>query len=312
MISNQINTTQFTNQEVQFLPYQVPQPVLIQPNPLPLVTPVFYPVTIAPPSLMFNGTDFVTIPQELRQFDQNGMPVCPEGYSFVTMSVSPSATPSPSPSLSAAEASPSLDACEGPLALTETEPLAVDARSAEPAPKAEKQKRYPHRSKQVRILQVHETLKQIYTEKGLYAQDNEVLRGPDVVRVHVKTFQGLNKIQDALSEVEKEPTVTLERIATPFSMKNKYQKKGFIVYLKLSHESQVPAVKNIFEHRYPEHFKKCDVALPKSRTPVSKPVQDLTSLPTLTMMDDSLKWADEEAEETPGKFLRKLSSGLGA
>jgi len=274
---------------------------------------MFYPLAVAP-SLMFNGTNFVTIPQELRQFDQNGMPVCPEGYSFVTMNVSPSATPSASPSPSVAGESPSLDALEGPVALT-LEATAVERTrsrtTAEPA-KAEKQKRYPHRSKQVRILQVHETLKQIYTEKKLYAQDNEVLRGADVVRVHVKTFQGLNKIQDALSEVEKEPTVTLERIATPFSMKNKYQKKGFIVYLKLSDESQVTAVKNIFEQRYPEHFKKCDVALPKSKTPVSKSVCEPSALPPLTMMDDSLKWADEEAEDVPPGLPRRLSSGIGA
>lgn len=301
MISLQNNTTptQFVNQEVQYLPCapQVAQPILIQPAPLPLVTPVFYPLPVAP-SLMFNGTDFVTIPEELRQFDQNGIPVCPEGYSFVHMSVSPSVTSSTSSSPSTEEDSQSLDGL--------VEPEAPEA----PTQKAEKQKRYPHRSKQVRILQVHETLKQIYTEKNLYAQENEVLRGPDVVRVHVKTFQGLNKIQDALSMVEKEPTVTLERIATPFSMKNKYQKKGFIVYLKLSDASQVTAVKNIFEQRYPEHFKKCDVALPKSKSPVSKP-ESIPNLPPLTMMDDSLKWADE-AEDTPPSLLRKLSSGIGA
>merc|ERR1712217_381346 len=137
--------------------------------------------------------------------------------------------------------------------------------SAEPQEKTTKRKKYPHRSKQIRILEVHASLKEEYTARGLYADEEEVLRGEDTVRAHVKTFQGLNKIKDVLDEVHKSPNCTVLRIATPFSMKNKFQKKGFIVYLKLASPSEVPAVQAIFA-RYSEHFKKCDVALPKEKT----------------------------------------------
>merc|ERR1711992_121463 len=103
------------------------------------------------------------------------------------------------------------------------------------------------------------------TDKGIYAAENEVLRGYDTVRVHVKTYKALNKIESPLSEVENDPRIKVLRIATPFSMKNKYQKKGFIVYLKLGSPSEVPAVQAVFA-RYSEHFKRCDVALPKEKT----------------------------------------------
>jgi hypothetical protein len=110
---------------------------------------------------------------------------------------------------------------------------------------------------------VHTEVKEVYESKGLYASDDEVLRGYDTVRVHVKTYDGLKKIREALTEVEEHPEIDLYRIATPISMKNKFQKKGFIVYLKLENPSQVPAVQSIFA-KYPE-YKKCDVALPKEQ-----------------------------------------------
>merc|ERR1711994_1013445 len=145
-----------------------------------------------------------------------------------------------------------------------------------PQEKTTKRKKYPHRSKQIRILEVHASLKEEYTARGLYADEDEVLRGEDTVRAHVKTFQGLNKIKDVLDEVHKCPNVTVRRIATPFSMKNKFQKKGFIVYLKLSSPAEVPAVQAVFA-RYSEYFKKCDVALPKEK-PATAPC---TALPPL-------------------------------
>merc|ERR1711963_437334 len=105
-------------------------------------------------------------------------------------------------------------------------------------------------------------LKEEYTAKGLYADEDEVLRGFDTVRVHVKTYKALNRIECPLSDVEKHPGVKVLKIATPFSMKNRFQKKGFIVYLKLADKNMVPIVREIFSH-YKEDFAKCDVALKK-------------------------------------------------
>merc|ERR1712141_643807 len=77
------------------------------------------------------------------------------------------------------------------------------SRSASPEKEQQpKRKKYPHRSKQIRILEVHASLKEEYTARGLYADEDEVLRGEDTVRAHVKTFQGLNKIKDVWRYLE--------------------------------------------------------------------------------------------------------------
>merc|ERR1712026_166879 len=65
-----------------------------------------------------------------------------------------------------------------------------------------------------------------------------------------------------LDKIMSHPRVQVLKIATPFSMKNKFQKKGFIVYLKLADPSQVPIVQSIFAE-FAEFFPKCDIALKK-------------------------------------------------
>jgi hypothetical protein len=309
--------TDMQYQQPMMVPF-CPQPVFLLPAPpLPLSappSPLLFPLapTAVPPMtpLLFNGTGFEPIPAELQNFDVNGNQIPAEGYSFVHMSVSPSVGASVSPRLTpensegegvSRSASPLPELMDAKTLLEAAETCRTSsAVSSEGANHHQKKapKRYPHRSKQERIEQVHASLKELYTAQDLYARDDEVLRGADVVRVHVKTFQGLNKIQNALDEVQKDPNVCVEKIATPFSMKNKYQKKGFIVYLKLSHATQVPFVKRVFE-RYPEHFKKCDVALPKS----SKYQQEQKNeLPALKTMEDSVDWAD-----IPPTFLKQSS-----
>merc|ERR1712150_106971 len=100
--------------------------------------------------------------------------------------------------------------------------------------------------------------------KGIYAEENEeFLRGEDVLRIHVKTWEALDLIQDVLEEVEL--MVPVARIALPYSMKNKFQKKGFICYLKVASEEDVPTVQKIFGQDT-EAFKKCEVALPSEKS----------------------------------------------
>lgn len=130
--------------------------------------------------------------------------------------------------------------------------------------------KHPHRSKQKKIMSVHSMVEEIWQNKGKLAGDDEVLRGEDVLRIHVKTWEGLDLIQDVLEHVEER--VPISRIALPFSMKNKFQKKGFIVYLKLKGAIHVPVVQEIFS-LHKEHFKKCDVALPTTKLPVLKQIQ---------------------------------------
>ena len=106
---------------------------------------------------------------------------------------------------------------------------------------------------------MHQKLKEEYTAKGLYAGDDEVLRGFDTVRVHVKTYKALNRIECPLNDVEKHPAVEVLKIATPFSMKNRFQKKGFIVYLKLASVDMVPSKLTLLMHEH-KHF--CSIFFP--------------------------------------------------
>jgi hypothetical protein len=153
-------------------------------------------------------------------------------------------------------------------------PKKLNTRSVTPEPPAQQKKQgvnHPHRSKQKKIMSVHSIVQDIWENKGKLAGDDEVLRGEDVLRIHVKTWEGLDLIEDVLEDVERR--VPISRIALPFSMKNKFQKKGFIVYLKLEHKMYVEEVQGIFG-LHKEHFKKCDVALPTNKaSPAMKPAK---------------------------------------
>jgi len=130
-------------------------------------------------------------------------------------------------------------------------------------------RKFAHRSKQNCINEVYDNIKKFFEPLGVYADgENEVLRGEDTCRVHVKNYAGLKKILEVLQEVYNHEKVTLTRMATCISMKNKFQKKGFICYMKLSNVNQVPIVKDIFA-KYSHLYKKCDVAAPKEQVEAS-------------------------------------------
>jgi hypothetical protein len=261
---------------VMYMPQMVPSPIPFQPTPLPALPmlPLHHSNSLPAinPPLFYNGASFTELPTNLKSLNNEGQLIAPPGYSFVTMSV-PSASVErrsasvddavlpevdslPIPALSERSRSRSSSVVSVPEELPAAEPTKTEA-PAKPA-----NKKFRHRSKQMRILEVHAKLKEEYTAKGLYAGDDEVLRGFDTVRVHVKTYKALNRIECPLNDVEKHPEIEVLKIATPFSMKNRFQKKGFIVYLKLASDAMVPLVQDIFS-RYKEDFAKCDVALKK-------------------------------------------------
>merc|ERR1719461_2482233 len=123
-----------------------------------------------------------------------------------------------------------------------------------------KRTKFGYRSKQNKIDTVHENLEKRYAARGILADKEEVLRGPDVLRLHVKKFDALTKIEQVLEAAEKIPGVTLKSVSIPLSMKNEFQKKGFLVYCQLSDANHVEKVKRFFQG-YPE-FAKCQIALP--------------------------------------------------
>merc|ERR1712156_308196 len=288
----------------------VPMPLFPLPNaislPLPPLSPQF--MTLAPANSvpMFydeSSQTLTSIPDNLVIQNQQNQYIAPAGFSFIPLSVA-HGLPTLTPSVSQEDSERS-----EPTQLPLPEPTRSRSSSVEKEQPA-KRKKYPHRSKQIRIGEVHTSLKEEYTARGLYAAEDEVLRGEDTVRAHVKTFQGLNKIKDVLDEVHKSPNCTVLRIATPFSMKNKFQKKGFIVYLKLASPSEVPAVQAVFA-RYSEYFKKCDVALPKEKpTTALPPLKSQLSAAGFSENKDS--WADAVHFVSPPPLMRRNSHEMAA
>lgn len=255
---------------VMFMPQMVPAAIPFAPAPLPTIPmlPITQPALNCDNSLplFYDGSSFTQIPQNLQSFSSDGILVPPPGYSFVTMSApTVSVERSVSPQLEDNTSSELLplpqDSIRSRSRSSSVVSIPEEVEEVKPVEKTQN-KKFRHRSKQTRILEVHQKLKEEYTAKGLYAGDDEVLRGFDTVRVHVKTYKALNRIECPLNDVEKHPAVEVLKIATPFSMKNRFQKKGFIVYLKLASVDMVPIVQEIFSH-YKEDFAKCDVALKK-------------------------------------------------
>jgi len=255
---------------VVFMPQMVPAAIPFAPAPLPTIPmlPITQPALNCDNSLplFYDGSSFTQIPQNLQSFSSDGVLVPPPGYSFVTMSApTVSVERSVSPQLEDTTSSELLplpqDSIRSRSRSSSVVSVPEEVEEVKPVEKTQN-KKFRHRSKQTRILEVHQKLKEEYTAKGLYAGDDEVLRGFDTVRVHVKTYKALNRIECPLNDVEKHPAVEVLKIATPFSMKNRFQKKGFIVYLKLASVDMVPIVQEIFSH-YKEDFAKCDVALKK-------------------------------------------------
>merc|ERR1719499_1268270 len=250
------------------LPMQLPQGEVLQNQTLPKQTR-------AP--LVWNGTtwadgQFIACPSSFEVYNQKGERVPPLGYSFVLMDIPASEFPAIEEGGESCPPSPPLSATGGSSCPPSPQPgpepshQLLDHPEEKPVVPVEdekqKNRKFRHRSKQERILKVHEELRVKYTAKGLYAGNDEVLRGFDTVRVHVKTFHALNEVYFPLEDVENHPRIEINRIATPFSMKNRFQKKGFIVYLKLKTPEMVPLVQAIFA-RFSEHFAKCDLALKK-------------------------------------------------
>jgi len=253
---------------VMFLPPMVPATFPFQPPALPLMSFPSQTLPLNSLPIFYDGSSFTSMPQNLQVSNGEGHLVAPPGYTFVTMDVpsasverSVSAEPAGEPDLLPV---PSISETRSRSSSVVSEPEQTKEGETTVAIKTKppQNKKFRHRSKQERIMEVHAKLKEEYTAKGLYAGDEEVLRGFDTVRVHVKTYKALNRIECPLNDVEKHPDVKILKIATPFSMKNKFQKKGFIVYLKLAHVNMVEIVQEIFSH-YKEDFAKCDVALKK-------------------------------------------------
>jgi len=111
------------------------------------------------------------------------------------------------------------------------------------------------RTKQVMIEKVFGRLSEKYQALGIL--ESEGLRGEDTIRVHVKNFRALSMIYDALVNIESDPLVRIKKVSLPFSFRNQFQKKGFLVYLKFEEASMVPHAQKVFQGY--SVFQKCGV-----------------------------------------------------
>lgn len=114
------------------------------------------------------------------------------------------------------------------------------------------------------IDKVFDSLQVTYTARNILASTDEVLRGPDTIRLHVKKYRALQRIEEALDALDRQHDIIIARVSTPLSMKNQFQKKGFLVYVKVKEVSMVPRAQAIL--RKFDEFKKCEVALQSSQT----------------------------------------------
>merc|ERR1719494_432726 len=155
-----------------------------------------------------------------------------------------------------------------------------------------------YRSKQDMIDKVFLALSQKYTALGLL--ENKGLRGDDTIRVHVKNFNALTRIEEALIAVESHPEVRVSRVSLPFSFRNEYQKKGFLVYLKLEDVTMVPHAQSVF--RQYDEFKKCGVMRETGQYVESLPLAQATT-PSDSVSDKQTEWdstsCDSGKESTP-------------
>lgn len=238
---------------------------------VPQIPQLQFPVHVPTEFFMFNDTTKTLnrLSPASVQFDAfSGLAVAPVGYTaiytYAPQVVAKPSVPSYNTSASNSTASTrkSSVSSEGPLAPVSS----IESHCSDDDTKG----KYQHKSKQNRITQVYNEIKDFFQSQGVYARsEQDVLRGMDTCRVHVKNFAGLNKILEILQEVHAHPKIQLKRVATPISMKNKFQMKGFIVYMKVVEESMVPFVQGIFS-KYTDLYKKCDIAKTKEMTEMEK------------------------------------------
>merc|ERR1719447_1982694 len=148
-----------------------------------------------------------------------------------------------------------------------------------------RQKKFGYRSKQRKIDRTHRNIQEKFSSLGLFAAERELVRGDDTLRIHVKTFEGLTDIQTALTEIQNHKEIEIQRVAAVFSKKNRFQKKGFIVYLKVGSVAEVDICLRLLK-RYSNSLR--NVAIARARTSTKEPISEAPRKPVQASIDDFL------------------------
>lgn len=170
-------------------------------------------------------------------------------------------------------------------------------------PAQQRKKKYGFRSKQNMIDKVFNALCKKYGDMGILAGMDEVLRGETTIRLHVKKFKALQRIEEALVAVEKIPWIDIDRISIPVSMKNQFQKKGFLVYCRVAQRSMVDEAKRIFQSF--DEFKKCEIAPQTKRNPEEETIpastENASRFQNAPEFDEIIDFQDIEKAEAANK-----------
>lgn len=142
----------------------------------------------------------------------------------------------------------------------------------ESAQSGKRQKKFGYRSKQRKIDRTHRNIQEKFSSLGLFARERELVRGDDTLRIHVKTFEGLTDIQTALNEIHNHREIEICRVAAVFSKKNRFQKKGFIVYLKVGSVAQVDTCLRLLK-RYSNSLR--NIAIARSKSSAKEPSSEV-------------------------------------
>jgi len=166
-----------------------------------------------------------------------------------------------------------------------------------------------YRTKQDKIEAVYQSLQKKYTQLGKLVSDDEVLRGEDTIRLHVKKFDALNTIESVMDTLDEHSRFELSKISIPMSMKNKFQKKGFLVYIKWKTADMAKEAKAMLRG-FPE-FKKCEIARANTSkscvNTAAKHLGDSRTLPINAQTQNALALAakmEKVKEPTNGKVLQ--------
>jgi len=108
-------------------------------------------------------------------------------------------------------------------------------------------KRYGYRTKQNKIEKVYASVTQHFDELGVLSPEDVGIRGTTVARLHVKKWHSLSRIEEAIAKVEAIENIETQRVSCPVSMKNLYQKKGFLIYWETASEEQTQLLMDVFK-----------------------------------------------------------------
>jgi len=108
-----------------------------------------------------------------------------------------------------------------------------------------RQQKFGYRSKQNKIDAVLTNLQNNLAH--LITCTGEKLRGPDTVRIDVKRFSALQNIERLLEKVEEDETINIIKADFPVSQKNRFQKKGFIAYIKCATVEEAERLRTFIE-----------------------------------------------------------------